>query len=229
MKAKQRPILEPMVDAILSGGKTQFRTVITPQPVMYDLGQCEGLSDTICDALVCPHGKTGDILWVLEDHYQYGHWEEDKSKSLKHGKTAWKFIPDTNVSPRYGEDAPDQFKHKRCPIDPEAPFWYKGKALFMPKSIARLWMEIVSQKIERLHRISDADSFKEGILTKHTTFSVAAKIHPLCFDYSEKEYSAITPRYSFQTLWQSSKGEQSWKRNPWVWVIEFKLIENPNL
>jgi hypothetical protein len=33
---------------------------------------------------------------------------------------------------------------------------------------------------------------------------------------------------SFETLWQSINGEQSWAQNPWVWRIEFKRIEKPN-
>ena len=30
---------------------------------------------------------------------------------------------------------------------------------------------------------------------------------------------------AFRELWDSIYGEESWKANPWVWVIEFKRVE----
>src|SRR4051812_13652808 len=65
---KERPILfsAPMVRALLDGSKTQTRRIVKPQPVMYEPGQCVGVSDMTCDALVCQYGKRGDRLWVRE-------------------------------------------------------------------------------------------------------------------------------------------------------------------
>lgn len=33
-----------------------------------------------------------------------------------------------------------------------------------------------------------------------------------------------TPTVAFQRLWESIKGADSWRTNPWVWVIEFEPI-----
>ena len=34
----------------------------------------------------------------------------------------------------------------------------------------------------------------------------------------------ISANYSFQTLWRSIYGDNSWEANPWVWVYEFKIL-----
>ncbi|MGG7815965.1 hypothetical protein PGO37_13640 [Klebsiella aerogenes] len=34
-----------------------------------------------------------------------------------------------------------------------------------------------------------------------------------------------TAKGYFSDLWQSIYGVESWKVNPWVWVIEFKRVE----
>ena len=36
------------------------------------------------------------------------------------------------------------------------------------------------------------------------------------------DWGVLTAIESFETLWKSINGEDSWNLNPWVWVIEFK-------
>jgi len=35
-------------------------------------------------------------------------------------------------------------------------------------------------------------------------------------------HESLTPRLSFQILWDSTAGD--WASYPWVWVIEFKQV-----
>jgi len=42
-------------------------------------------------------------------------------------------------------------------------------------------------------------------------------------------YNTDSPLIAFERLWQSINGEDSWNNNPWVWAVQFKQIENPNI
>lgn len=93
-------------------------------------------------------------------------------------------------------------------------------SLFMPKAACRFFLQVKSIKAERLNDISDQDAIAEGIEQLHSLFGYK--------NYLNKPF-ASTPNaiYSFQTLWQSINGKDSWNKNPWVWVIEFEQISKP--
>ena len=75
----------------------------------------------------------------------------------------------------------------------------------MPKDIARIWLEITGVRVERLQDISTEDCISEGL---NTTL---------------REYDAeVNLRDQFQELWESTGGD--WDANPWVWVIDFKVL-----
>lgn len=69
--------------------------------------------------------------------------------------------------------------------------------IHMPRWACRLVLEITDVRVERLNDISEADTKAEGVASSN----------------------------EFENLWQSINGEASWDDNPWVWVIEFKVVE----
>lgn len=77
-------------------------------------------------------------------------------------------------------------------------------SIHMPKEAARIWLEITDIRVERLQDISEGDVKAEGVLP--------AKC---CDSYY----------HGFSILWQSIKGEESWRQDPFVWVIKFKKID----
>ena len=83
--------------------------------------------------------------------------------------------------------------------------WWRP-ARFMPRWASRITLEITSIRVERLQMITEEDAIAEGC----PTFS-----------------RLISPVIWFSELWDSinAKRGYSWEKNPWVWVIEFKLIE----
>ena len=76
-------------------------------------------------------------------------------------------------------------------------------SIFMPRWASRIQLEITDIRIERLNDISEADATKEFICSGYI---------PAVDEYKE--------------LWESINGIGSWALNPFVWVIEFKVIKN---
>lgn len=69
-------------------------------------------------------------------------------------------------------------------------------SLFMPKEASRIKLKITDIKVERLQEITEEDAIREGVKSKD----------------------------SFKSLWTKINGAESWKNNPFVWVISFKKI-----
>jgi hypothetical protein len=89
-------------------------------------------------------------------------------------------------------------------------------SIHMPRWASRITLEITGVRVERLNIISEEDAQAEGMeLTGW---------RPTYSDPDSGE--AWTPYDNFAQLWESIYGEESWKANPWVWVIEFKVVPN---
>lgn len=76
----------------------------------------------------------------------------------------------------------------------------------MPRWASRILLEIVSVRVERLQSISVSDAIAEG--------------------YDGSNPSPIDPSIKwYANLWETINGPDSWAANPWVWVVEFKVIK----
>ena len=81
-------------------------------------------------------------------------------------------------------------------------------SIHMPRKASRITLEITGVRVERLQNISETDAISEG---------VAFMSDP------------VSAKDEFQILWESINGHESWNANPWVWVIEFKRVEPPEV
>jgi len=209
---KERPILmsAEMVRALLAGRKTQTRRLVK----LMDTGRVKlpgshrnwHLEDPNV-VKACPYGLPGDRLWVRETYYQVGHWEPVPGIKTKTGKQKWKFVPDR---PAIRFDQPPEYRKGRHHKDPQTVAWHKRLARFMPRKASRLTLEIKTLRVERLQDISEADAKAEGIQ---------------CPGCQSGEHIACTDLVkAYRKLWESLNGTDSWKANPWVWVIEFQLL-----
>jgi hypothetical protein len=214
---KERPIIfsGPMVRAILEGRKTQTRRVVK-QLVGFDdvvrMGMdLKTLRDTFIPLAIgkkatpflCPYGQPGDRLWVRE----------------KHQVNATGIKPNWNIEGvLYAADG--------AYIEAEGS--YLGTNSFglrwtppihMPRWASRITLEIVSVRVERLQDISVDDCKAEGITKPNLSNAQDA----LMYAWGGKPDAMRVP--AFRELWESIKGHKSWDANPWVWVIEFKKIE----
>ncbi|EHO4367997.1 hypothetical protein KLD00_004569 [Escherichia coli] len=82
-------------------------------------------------------------------------------------------------------------------------------SIHMPRWASRILLEITDVRVERLHDMSEADAKAEGATP------ATYKITP-----PEAVY-----RVGFGDIWRSIYGQDNWLSNPWVWVIEFKRIQ----
>ncbi|WP_122613980.1 hypothetical protein [Pseudomonas viridiflava] len=78
-------------------------------------------------------------------------------------------------------------------------------SIHMPRWVSRILLEITDVRVERLQHISEEQAELEG---------------------ASCDMSAWTFRDHFQKLWESINGAESWNDNPWVWVVEFKLVKS---
>lgn len=200
----ERPILfsGEMVKAILAGRKTQTRRVIKPQPddgpwpnAASHIEWHDLLTDT--DYYVacghCPYGKIGDHLWVRESWLRIG------------------------ASTEVWYKADGVFLEGRTTWRP---------SIHMPRWASRIKLEITGIRVERVQAISENDARAEGI-TSHTDNlgskrSNPTRIYPA---FPEKDGGFLTARAAFECLWDSinAKRGYGWDRDPWVWVIEFRV------
>lgn len=207
---KETPILfsTPMVQAILNGTKTQTRRVVTQRnstcmEKLTDLNFKDAIIDSFFEpAYLKVAHKTdctrmrvwckyelGTMLWVRENFY-------------KHDKN------------------PGQYNYKADYVNPEefkGTGWKCKPSIHLPKTAARLWLQITGIRVERLQDITEADAKAEGV---EWTARQGYKNYVATDEADVSKYARI----SFASLWWSINGTDSWDANPWVWVIEFKVI-----
>lgn len=214
---KERPILfsAPMVRALLDGSKTQTRRVlkqatgpslsvgIEDEPGVAELSWLSGdgpghdVHETI-RKVPCPYGQPGDRLWVREN-FSGPHCMEasEGCAAVPPGKWA------QCSSIWYWADG-----------EPGYGDWTRPRpSIHMPRWASRISLEIVGVRVERLQDISEADARAEGIT-----------LHP---DHHDKPHDSIYgPVQTYRDLWESLNGPNSWAANPWVWVVEFKVVDH---
>lgn len=230
MNMKMKPILfsGEMVRAIRAGTKTQTRRValaraqneadIIGSAIMEDLMSEMGDEKPVAELkawnerIKCPYGEVGDHLWVREEHYAFGHWEEVPGVKTKKGRQKWKFVP-THRGCSF--EPPSSFRKGRHHKDPYTKAWHKRLARFMPRAFSRIRLEVTGIRVERLNEISEADALAEGVTVgADAVFSAAI---------TKGEQTAAQLEYWH--LWETINGAGSWGLNPFVWVVEFKRVE----
>lgn len=205
-----------MVRAILDGRKTQTRRIVKSDCM--DIGEKDDGTrwpwrehDNGGDYwYLCPFGAVGDRIWVREAWQsihdsadEFGHVEE---------RTYAPSIP--KEKDRYWHTVYAEYFGNENREDRRFPW---RPAIHMPRWASRITLEITGVRVERLNSISQEDAQAEGMeLTGwRPTYSDPDSGGEFC-----------TPYDNFAQLWESIYGEESWKANPWVWVIEFKVVPN---
>jgi len=94
-------------------------------------------------------------------------------------------------------------------------------------------IEITSVRLEKLQDISEEDAIAEGLkaLTKDNGQTIKYGIPDADgmpgkddFGWPWMEWNA-SPVLACKKLWEQINGPGAWDKNPWVWAIEFKRVE----
>ncbi|KIA78994.1 hypothetical protein QR66_18395 [Chromobacterium piscinae] len=86
-------------------------------------------------------------------------------------------------------------------------------SIHMPRWASRILLEITDVRVERLQDISEADAVAEGV----TPAAVQS--------FSDTGLVTRPAGFAYRDLWEQINGAGSWDANPWVWVVEFKRVE----
>lgn len=199
----EKPILfnAEMVNAILSGRKTQTRRIMGNQPAGQDLETVHvrhnadfnfqwygNLGES--SYFPCPQGKPGDQLWVRETWARYN-------------------IDQTSHDMAYRATTPADW--------PKDGLW--RPSIHMPRWASRINLKITGVRVELLNDISEQDAISEG-LECYVDDGVPY--------YGPFNNGDCRPDVVFRGLWDSIYGKkegENWQANPWVWVIEFERME----
>lgn len=150
------------------------------------------------DFAKCPYGQVGDILWVRE-------------------KFAKRCTPDGEWNPKLGY----------CYCADNDPLYQNKKwkpSIHMPKDACRIFLQITKIRVERLKDITEEDAIAEGMERNFSNMFQEWRYK----DYAKVKDDWRSPISSFQSLWATINGFNSWDENPWVWVVEFKRINKPS-
>ena len=206
--SKEWPILfsAPMVRALLDGSKTQTRRVVQGAPDDWAPIGPEVYSPTVVD-------RNGDEQPGPD---AYGSGNDDGSDWIRcpYGqpgdrlwvREAFRLCAEADSTPPRDTDAAYRMWYEAdAPHQPGA-----GKlrpSMFMPRWACRITLVVTGVRVERLQDISRGDAMAEGC-----PFPNMAR--------------GEDPRVWYEDLWCDLNGADSWRANPWVWVVEFRKTPN---
>jgi len=101
--------------------------------------------------------------------------------------------------------------------------------LFVPSWLQEYFpnrIEITDVRCERLQEISDEDCLKEGIIETYPDMLSEFPFTTIHYFWDIDYGTHIDARQAYAALFDSINGRGAWESNPYVWVYEFKLINN---
>jgi hypothetical protein len=201
-----------MVNAILEGRKTQTRRVVKPEPQPLEFATHHTPLDTAIASLKKQVSKGLEELHI-----------KGAGKGLvfpfcpyQVGNVLW-------VREMWAEFPIESYIYKSTEKKEIAEHVKWKPSIHMPKKACRIFLEITEVRLQRLQDISANDAIDEGIEIVPSDMPVTYKNYENGFEWDGLGDST----QSFQSLWQSINGTDSWYKNPFVWAITYKRIDKP--
>ena len=105
-------------------------------------------------------------------------------------------------------------------------------SIHMPRWASRITLEITGVRVERLQDITEEDAIAEGIyedqviVGAHCNGGTHTEVRGSRFFGTDDNEGFEFAAGAYKALWDSIYGRDSWDKNPWVWVVEFKRVES---
>jgi hypothetical protein len=173
--------------------------------------------------LIKPKYQVGDICYVKEDYYAYGHWQKD-GRVKPTGHECMEFIFDESRPIFFDNDRPKSVTPliSICKDNPDKVFLYKRLGMHMFAKHARTYIRITELRAERLRDITKAGAIAEGIDVEHIE---GHGYYPVYTSKDENGYYSdmtMDAVHSYLSLWSKINGQASTDSNPFVWVYKFE-------
>ena len=242
-----------MVISILSGNKTQTRRVMKEQPVYcpddcwafygnntkvnYTPTEPDYAERQMQKILTFAPYAVGDRLWVKETFTEG--FKPNKDRELVHSEWIYKADKERVSLGEVHIQAAPGFDGSKLRTQADLYVWKSSR--FMPKSAARIWLEVTKVRAERLQDISESDAKAEGVRGVDPDDPVYPPDYSLCgtcggsYVYDKRTSLGVmcdvdcsqcdTYRKRFTILWEQINGKKHpWASNPWVWAYTFKVV-----
>ena len=175
--------------------------------------------------LPCPYGEAGDRLWVRET-WRISGWGEDPFiieykdgvTRAETGQEALNYEEWAEWAERNWINISDELAAKGIEHDENGEYhWARGESplnwrpsIHLPRWGSRINLEVLSVRVERIQDITEEDAIAEGV--------PKISVLPVWGDFEAEK--------SFIKMWDviNSKRGFGWRKNPWVWVIEFRKL-----
>ena len=214
-----KPILfsGAMVRAILEGRKTQTRRVINPQiewkeEYIYQRRKSGTIDqfEYIDFLKKSPYGQIDDSLWVRET------W---KCEELESGLDGVRFAADGAF-----REIENTQEASNAWMDANRPGGKWRPSIFMPRWASRINLKIIGVRVDRVQHISREDAKAEGCSNIWSWDEKRNAKHPEHF--SRALLNPYIANYS--VLWDEINAKRGfgWDMNPWVWVVDFKVVNH---
>jgi len=230
---RERPILflQSMVRALLAGTKTQTRRIITARNTLIDGGPTNATQWARLDWSgyipvydgPSPAGNPGPYLHVYDR-------ETPGERTPRRHRIYCRMQPGDRLWIRETFSGSIAYERLGYPLrewgnkiwywadgNPPRGDWTKPRpSIHLPRALSRITLEITSICVERLQDISEADAKAEGCAPAWLDEDDGETVHV---------HSKPTYRRGYARLWRDLHGDDSWRANPWVWVIAFRRVD----
>ncbi len=155
----------------------------------------------------CPFGRPGDLLYVRED-FRVSSFYDQMSPSQVPALDTVKIHYDADGWPpshAYG-------------------FGKKRENMYMPRWMSRITLELVNVRVERLQEISLPDCWAEGITQNQVDIAERYLLDHLFLEDTVLRGGNPTC-WAYAKLWEDLHGPGTWQENPFVWVLEFRVLQ----